>query len=426
MQQILIVDDAIENVRLLKNLLQDLARIVFAQDGMSALELASHHQPDLILLDVMMPKLDGYQTCLRLKADAATRDMPVIFITGADAASDEERGLAAGAIDYITKPFVPAIVRSRVRNHLALVRANGELRAANAALRKFKAAVDCSSAGIVIAGSDARIEYANAAYAFDAGASAADLLGQTPALLAAQEGAVRVAIDAGQHWRGETSRASAGGAPRWYDVSCAPVTDEGGQLTHIVAIHADITERRAMEEELRRLAVTDALTGVANRRHLMAVGEKEVERRRRSHKPLSVLMLDIDHFKHVNDTWGHPAGDAVIRALARRCSELVRGTDTIGRIGGEEFALVLPMTDLARALELAERIRAAIAAELIDWEGQTIAFTVSIGAAGIGVGGVGGAVDAQADFANLIGRADAALYAAKEAGRNRVMAEQAT
>jgi two-component system, cell cycle response regulator len=417
MQLILIVDDAIENVRLLKNLLQDIARIVFAHDGLGALELAAHHRPDLILLDVMMPKLDGYQTCLRLKADPATRDMPVIFITGADAASDEERGLAAGAIDYITKPFVPAIVRSRIQNHLALVRANAELRAANEALRKYKAAVDSSSAAIVIASCDARIEYANAAYAADAGVAPQDLVGRTPALFEGDGAPARAAIASGQDWRGEISRTRADGALRWHDVSCAPVVDEAGRVTHIVAIHADITERRAMEEELRRLAVTDALTGVANRRHLMATGDKEVERRRRSHKPLSALMLDIDHFKRINDSWGHPAGDAVIRALARRCSELVRGTDTVGRIGGEEFALVLPMTDLGRALELAERIRAAIAAETVSWEGQPIAFTVSIGAAEV--------VDAQSDFASLIGRADAALYAAKEAGRNRVMAQQA-
>ena len=184
MQLILIVDDSIENVILLKNLLQDLARIAFAHDGVSALELAAHHRPDLILLDVMMPRLDGYQTCARLKADPATRGMPVIFITGADADSDEQRGLNAGAIDYITKPFVPAIVRARVKNHLALVAANEALRSANDALRKFKAAVDCSSAAVVIANADARIEYVNAAYATDSGATPEALIGQTPYLLA--------------------------------------------------------------------------------------------------------------------------------------------------------------------------------------------------------------------------------------------------
>ncbi|PWF55319.1 diguanylate cyclase [Massilia glaciei] len=417
MQLILIVDDAIENVRLLKNLLQDMARVVFAHDGLGALELAAHHRPDLILLDVMMPRLDGYQTCVQLKEDPATRDSPVIFITGADADSDEERGLAAGAIDYITKPFAPAIVRSRVKNHLALVAANAALRGANESLRKFKAAVDCSSAAVVIANAEARIEYVNAAYAADSGVAREQLLGQIPFLLTAQAqaggGSVRDAVLGGDSWRGELSLAQPGGALRWHDVSCAPVYDEAGRVSHIVAVHADVTERRAMEEELRRLSVTDSLTGVANRRHLMALGEREIERRRRSTKPLSLLMLDIDHFKRVNDTYGHPAGDCVIRAVASRCAALLRSTDTVGRIGGEEFAIMLPMTPLAAAHELAERIRREIAAKVVPWEDTGIAFTVSIGLAQVN--------DNSSDFASLVGRADAALYAAKQGGRNRTV-----
>jgi two-component system, sensor histidine kinase and response regulator len=123
---ILIVDDVLENVRLLKNLLQDFGQIVFARNGLEALEQAERHRPDIVLLDVMMPEMDGYETCRRLKDLPASIDTPVIFITAASAESDEARGLEAGAIDYITKPFAPAIVRARVRNHLALVRAVAE------------------------------------------------------------------------------------------------------------------------------------------------------------------------------------------------------------------------------------------------------------------------------------------------------------
>ncbi|PWF48512.1 response regulator, partial [Massilia glaciei] len=118
---ILIVDDVLENVRLLKNLLDDFGQIVFARDGLMALAQAERHKPDIVLLDVMMPGMDGYETCRRLKSQAATREIPVLFVTGADGESDEAKGLAAGAIDYITKPFAPAIVRARVQNHLALV-----------------------------------------------------------------------------------------------------------------------------------------------------------------------------------------------------------------------------------------------------------------------------------------------------------------
>jgi signal transduction histidine kinase len=134
---ILIVDDVVENIRLLKNLLEDFGRIVFARSGREALAQAAHHLPDLILLDVLMPDMDGYETCRLLKAQAATRDIPLIFVTSADAESDEEYGLALGAIDYITKPFAPAIVRARVRNHLARKEMEKQLAAAEQARRQW-------------------------------------------------------------------------------------------------------------------------------------------------------------------------------------------------------------------------------------------------------------------------------------------------
>jgi signal transduction histidine kinase len=125
---ILIVDDVMENIRLLKNLLQDIGHIVFARNGLEALAQAERHAPDIVLLDVVMPGMDGHETCRRLKANPHTCDIPVIFVTGNDAESDEAQGLALGAIDYITKPYAPAVVRARVRNHLALVRAHSEVR----------------------------------------------------------------------------------------------------------------------------------------------------------------------------------------------------------------------------------------------------------------------------------------------------------
>jgi two-component system, sensor histidine kinase and response regulator len=123
MPTILIVDDVVENVRLLKQLLHDIGQIVFATNGLEGLEQAQRHRPDIILLDVMMSGIDGYETCRRLKALPETRAIPVLFITGAGGEGDEEMGLALGAIDYITKPFSPNIVRARVKNHLALVAA---------------------------------------------------------------------------------------------------------------------------------------------------------------------------------------------------------------------------------------------------------------------------------------------------------------
>ena len=418
MPVILIADDVLENVRLLKNLLQDVGQVVFARNGREALEQARRHRPDIVLLDVKMPELDGYETCRRMKAEPETRDTPVIFITGADSVHDEATGLSAGAIDYITKPFTPAIVRARVQNHLALVRANAELRQANDALRKFKGAVDSSLAAVMITDRESRIEYVNAAFVQTSGYSVEEVVGHTPAVLHSERTAsplypeLRQAIQSGSPWRGELQSLRKDGSSRWDDVAISPVPDANGTVTHFVAIISDINLRKQMEEELRGLATTDPLTGIANRRRLLDLGAQEILRAQRVGTPMSVLMLDIDHFKDINDSHGHPAGDAVIQAVARLCGDTVRAIDSVGRLGGEEFAILLPMTDRAGAQEVAERLRACVEAYRLEWEGKTIRLTVSIGVAQ-------GTPD-DGNFSALLGIADQALYKAKKEGRNRV------
>lgn len=298
---ILIVDDNLDNLHLLEALVQDLGHVISATDGESALVLAGSHHPDLVLLDVRMPGIDGHETCRRLKAGEATRDTSVIFVTGADGEADEAAGLACGAIDYITKPFAPALVRARVQNHLALMRAVEDLRIAN--------------------------------------------------------------------------------------------------------------------ESLERMAITDSLTGLVNRRRLIEVGTQELQRAQRSPNAaglLCALMIDIDHFKDVNDRHGHPAGDALIQAIARTCAEEVRAIDTVGRLGGEEFAVVAPMTDCKGAVELAERLRERVQALSVPWEGHELRVTISVG--------VAQGTAKTRGFDALLSAADQALYRAKNAGRNRVAA----
>jgi diguanylate cyclase (GGDEF)-like protein/PAS domain S-box-containing protein len=427
MPVILIVDDAVENVLMLKHLLNDIGKIVFAKDGETALEQAARHKPDLVLLDVVMPGIDGHETCRRLKADPATRDIPVIFITGNDAEDDEARGLALGAIDYITKPFAPAIVRARVKNHLALVQAHADLRSANTALRKFKAAVDSSSAAILITDCEARIEYVNAAFTDITGYDAAEMMGSVPELLrngatvedeTEGERELWQVIMNGSTWRGELCRGRKDGSLLWEDIAIAPVYDDAGAITHIVSVNSDITRRKAMEEELRQQAITDALTGLANRRRLMEAGAHEVKRSLRSGEPLSLLIADIDHFKRVNDTLGHTAGDAVIRQIGEISASEIRSFDTAGRLGGEEFAVILPLTDATGAYELAERLRARIATSPAIWEGKPIHASVSIG--------VAQADPDNATFVSMLSRADDALYEAKRAGRDCVCVARET
>jgi diguanylate cyclase (GGDEF)-like protein/PAS domain S-box-containing protein len=416
MPAILVVDDALENQLSLKSLIQDMGSVILAHDGRSAVDLALQRKPDLILLDVMMPAQDGYETCRQLKAQAGTRDIPVIFITGADDEGGEEKGLALGAIDYIIKPFAPAVVRSRVRNHLALVRIAVELRAANDALHKFKAAVDCSSAAILITDRDARIEYVNAAFSEVTGYDRHEVLGQVPEWLRAgategEDAGPWQSVMAGKQWRGELCSARRDGTLLWQDVSIAPAMDGENTISHIVSVNSDITRRKHMEEELHRLAVTDALTGVANRRRFMEAGNHEIARAQRTGEALTLLILDIDHFKGVNDSLGHAAGDAVLQAVARLCVDVVRAVDTVGRLGGEEFAILMPVTDIAGAYALAERLRENIARAQVQWGDVPVPITVSIGVAQAGP---------SMHFANLMAAADDALYEAKHAGRNNV------
>lgn len=187
---------------------------------------------------------------------------------------------------------------------------------------------------------------------------------------------------------------------------------EDGRSLGAVAVFQDISTRKAMEARLTELANTDALTGLANRRHFLTELDHELERVQRSGKPGSLLMLDIDHFKRVNDSHGHAAGDRVLQALAGALASHLRRVDRVGRLGGEEFAILMPETPLDSALAYAERLRARIGALVVEAEGASIRFTISIGVAGMDVD------DLRAD--PLLARADAALYRAKQAGRDRV------
>jgi diguanylate cyclase (GGDEF)-like protein len=181
-----------------------------------------------------------------------------------------------------------------------------------------------------------------------------------------------------------------------------------------IATYTDITERKTLENELKQLAMTDPLTGIGNRRHFMELSEHELRRARRYNTTLSVVMLDIDHFKAVNDKYGHAAGDEVLKAVARVCGKHLRSADVFGRLGGEEFAFMLPETDIAGAAVFAERLRAALAAAEVPTSQGLVRFTVSLGVAELS------AEDQTLD--SLLQRADERLYAAKQAGRNRVVA----
>lgn len=205
------------------------------------------------------------------------------------------------------------------------------------------------------------------------------------------------------------------GGHRWLDTHAVPMRDANGQITGLLGVTRDITQRKKVEQALEQLAQTDFLTNLANRRHFLALAEQELSRTARYGGPLSVLMIDLDHFKNINDTYGHKTGDVVLQRMAEVTRDTLRDVDVVGRLGGEEFAVVLPQTDRERALEVAERLRQTIADAVVPLEqGLPLRFTVSIGVTTL--------AGTSTNIDTLLSQADEALYQAKNAGRNRVCA----
>ena len=200
---------------------------------------------------------------------------------------------------------------------------------------------------------------------------------------------------------------------RWFRDRFTFVTDTQGRPLARIGSVIDITERKALEEELHRQATIDVLTGAFNRRYFLELALAEVRRATRLNHPLALAALDIDDLKHINDMYGHLAGDQVLVALANICQKNSRAIDVFARIGGDEFVLLLPETDCAEALIVMERIRLAVAAQPIDLDGRQVTITISAGVASL--------ANSQETQDSLLGRADSALYEAKKAGRNRVI-----
>lgn len=290
---ILIVDDEVTNIEIMNAVLEDTYEVCFATSGEQALEVARNVLPDLILLDVMMPGIDGYDVCERIKSERLLTDVPVIFTTGLTDEDAEVRGLSLGAVDYITKPIQPVVLRARVANHIELKR---------------------------------------------------------------------------------------------------------------------------LRDQLAQMAVTDALTGLNNRRHLEETIKSEITALAQTEDLLSVILLDIDFFKSYNDTYGHPEGDRCLTMVASALSRAIHLSDnTVARYGGEEFACILPSADYTAAMKTAHDIRNQIQALNIPHSGSSVSpfLTVSLGVA-----------TAKAKIGmsstNWITQADRQLYLSKAGGRNMI------
>jgi two-component system cell cycle response regulator len=415
---ILIVDDAPDNLGLLRSMMVRQGYQTFvATSGDRAIGIALRVKPDLILLDVVMPGMDGLETCRRLKAHGATARIPVIFMSARDETDDIVAGFDSGAADYIPKPLRLEEVCARVRAQLRL-RSTSETQTAQA--DRLRMIVDSMDQGLLIVERNGRVQYANPACDRYLGYLPEELVGRSvPDLLARHDGADANpgagpldAIAGGQGTREVLIRHRDGGL-RAMDLTMTPMHTADGLF---VALLHDITHHKQSEDALQRAAMLDPLTKIANRRQFDAVLETEWQRAIRSAQPLSLVVLDVDHFKLYNDTLGHAAGDVCLQKVAQAlAAHAARATDLAARYGGEEFVLLFADTPADSAAVLAERIRASIEALEVPNPRSAASpwLTVSVGVATI--------VPTQLDeIANLFVCADRAMYAAKAGGRNRV------
>jgi diguanylate cyclase (GGDEF)-like protein/PAS domain S-box-containing protein len=262
------------------------------------------------------------------------------------------------------------------------------------------------------------ISYVNPAFSALTGYGPDEIIGQSTRLLHGPNtdmdtvARMFAAMQAQKPIRVELLCYSKTGQECWLDINVVPVRDGHGQVTHFATIERDLTATKRLQLELSIMASTDALTGLNNRRKFLELAGAEFARARRYGRELAAVMLDIDHFKRINDTHGHFTGDEVLTVLAHHAVQLLRGSDVIGRWGGEEFVIMMPETALAGATVFAERLREELAALPVSTDDEPLQFTVSAGVTARG--------GSDEDITAVLQRADVALYAAKNAGRNCV------
>ena len=455
--RILVVDDIPANVRLLEAKLKaEYFEVLTASDGPAALEAAQAQAPDLILLDVMMPGMDGFEVAGRLKADPKTRHIPIVMITALTDTSDRVRGLEAGADDFLSKPVNDVALFARVRSLARLKVMIDELRVRHATTGQLEIADegpldaedDAANGHILLVESVDLLAEKLAARLSAAGHEIQRATSSAEALERSREQGLDLLM-VSLHLAGEDglrlcSRFRSQDETRHVPILLILEEDDLEQLAkglelgvtdylirpidqnELLARTRTQIRRRRYHDKLREMldksvsfAYTDALTGVYNRRYMNAHLDRKIMEISDTQKPLSVVLFDIDHFKQVNDNYGHAGGDEVLKTLAERVGSSIRDFDLLARYGGEEFVVIMPSTPAEVAAMVAERLRQRLEAQAFEVSGhdQPLPITASLG--------VATTTDPMETADNLLARADAALYAAKRGGRNRVCSADA-
>ena len=454
--RILVVDDVKANVTLLETrLLAEYFEVLKAYSGAEALETCENGKVDVVLLDVMMPEMDGFETCRRLKSDPATAHIPVVMVTALDQISDRVRGLEAGADDFLTKPVNEVALISRVRSLARLKTLVDELRIRSAAGQEMGVS-DPVPTIMHQPGNDGRILLVDdrpSSYdrvVANLGAEHSIDLEVDPhqGVFRAAEGDYELVIVSMGLRDFDSLRlcSQIRSLERTRQVPILVIADPAEEARLVRALDLGVNDYvtrpidrnelvARVRTQIRRyrytmqlretfhqsveMAVTDPLTGLYNRRYMESHLAQLSRHAAAKSGSLSMLLVDIDYFKAINDTYGHDAGDEVLREFATRLRTNARGVDLVCRFGGEEFVVIMPDTELSMAYVVAERMRAEVAAKPFPIRGGSRAINATIS---IGVATLDGSTDTPAA---MMKRADDALYSAKRDGRNRVVANAA-
>jgi two-component system cell cycle response regulator len=454
--RVLVVDDVPANVKLLEaRLTAEYFDVVVATSGPEALAICERGQCDIVLLDVMMPGMDGFEVCRRIKSNPLTLHVPVVMVTALDQPSDRVRGLDAGADDFLTKPVSDVALIARVRSLVRLKMVTDELRmravtSLEVGIRDpINAAVaDTGKNGKILLVDDRPSSYERIATVLSAEHEVDVESDPHEALFHAAEGDYDLLIVSlgMEKFDGLRLCSQARSLDRTRNIPILAVVEAEDNARLLRGLEIGINDylirpvdknellarvrtqvrKKRFSARLRdnvqlslEMAITDALTSLYNRRYMESHLGSLIEQAHARGKPLVLLIVDIDLFKSINDTHGHAAGDDVLREFAIRLRKSIRGIDLACRYGGEEFVVVMPETDMTVAAVVAERIRRRIAAEpfAVDKGAKAISVTISIGLSALAAAGD--------DGASILKRADQALYRAKRDGRNRVVADAA-
>ncbi|MEM6811647.1 MAG: PleD family two-component system response regulator [Pseudomonadota bacterium] len=449
--RVLVVDDILPNVKLLEaKLASEYYDVLTATSGAEALTKVKEDSPDIILLDVMMPEMDGFEVCTRIKEDPASAHIPVVMVTALTDATDRVRGLEAGADDFLSKPLNDTALMARVRSLVRLKMTIDEWRVRENTASQLGVVEDKKSAmdepvdnakvlivedqsydsekiiktlkqdndqiTVVETGVEAMKEITNTEYdlmIISLNLEAEDGLRLCSHLRSTERTrSIPILMIAAED---DMSRIAHGLEIGAHDYILRPV--DGNEL--LARVRTQIRRKR-FQERLRSsyeislsMALTDPLTGLYNRRYFDVHMQKLLQKNETSRKPLGILIFDIDNFKSVNDTYGHGVGDEILKEFAVRIQDKLRGFDMVARLGGEEFVVLLPDVTENMAYTVAERLRIEIDKTPFQCnvpDGQ-LSITTSIGGTIVPAGTV-----AQADI--VMKQADDALYSAKEGGRN--------